>query len=58
MDGYTLASAALGVRLDGRYEASLRVENVTDERYAVTSSFGQTYATMPRSYFVTVKATF
>ncbi len=58
VDGYTLASAAIGVTLDGRYEASLRIENLTDEAYVVNSSFGQTYATMPRSYYVSVKATF
>lgn len=58
VDGYTLASAAVGATLDQRYEASLRIENLTDEDYVVTSSFGQTYATMPRAYYATVKARF
>jgi vitamin B12 transporter len=58
VDGYTLASAAVGASIGRMWEASLRVENLFDERYLATSSYGVAYSTMPRSYFATVTAKF
>lgn len=58
VDGYTLASAAVGVSIGRMWEASLRVENLFDERYLATSSYGVAYSTMPRSYFASVTAKF
>ena len=58
VDGYTLASAAVGASIGRMWEASLRVENLFDERYLATSSYGVAYSTMPRAYFATVTAKF
>lgn len=58
VDGYTLVSAVVGVKLDERWEASVRVENLTDERYTTSAATGYAYATMPRSYFLNLSGSF
>lgn len=58
VDGYTLASAAVGTTIGRMWEASLRIENLFDEQYLATSSYGVAYSTMPRSYYATVTARF
>jgi vitamin B12 transporter len=58
VDGYTLASAAVGATIGRRWEASVRVENLFDERYLATSSYGVAYSTTPRSYYASLTARF
>lgn len=56
--GYTLVDAALGVTIARNWEASVRIENLFDEHYLLTSSFGSDYSTAPRMWFVNLAARF
>ncbi len=64
VDGFNLVEAAAGVSLGRTWELSLKVENLFDERYTLSSApgsmFGPAYAysTPGRSYYLTAAARF
>jgi vitamin B12 transporter len=58
VDVPTLAEAVVGVSWRGRWDATLRADNLADEAYTQNSSFGTTYAGSPRSYWLTVTGRF
>jgi vitamin B12 transporter len=52
--GYTVCDAAVGATFRQRWDASLRVENLLQERYEVTPG----YTTAPMAWYLTLGATF
>ena len=51
LDSYTLLNLSGAVYINPNLRANLRVDNITDEDYTLSSQFGNIYATEGTSYF-------
>lgn len=58
VDVPTLADAVIGASWRGRWDATLRADNLADQAYTQNRSFGTTYAGAPRSLWLTVTGRF
>jgi outer membrane cobalamin receptor len=60
IEGVTVADASIGASWSERWDVVLRVDNLFDETYVPnrSASWGQTYASAPRSYWLTVTGRF
>ena len=54
LDSYTLVNLSGGVYIMPNLRANLRVDNITDEEYTISSQFGNEYATEGTSYFTSL----
>lgn len=51
LDSYTLLNLSSAIYINPNLRANLRVDNITDEEYTLSSQFGNVYATEGTSYF-------
>ena len=51
LDSYTLLNLSSAIYINPNLRANLRVDNITDEDYTLSSQFGNIYATEGTSYF-------
>jgi len=58
VEGATVADAVLGLVIGSHWDVAVRIDNLFDESYVMNRSFGTTYATAPRSYWLTVTGKF
>lgn len=54
LDSYTLVNLSGGVYIMPNLRANLRIDNITDEEYTISSQFGNEYATDGRNYFTSL----